>query len=129
MPANAQVLEMSQAAPQYLRKQTTGFQNASLFSGLLNGESLDTWSRHEQVLLSCLQTGDDNSALISLERLINRFGAENERIAALRGLYQEAVAKNDAALREVLQEYESISRTNPTNLVFIDAALRNLPDT
>ena len=121
MPANAEVLEMSQTAPQYLQKQSTALQNASFFPGLVHGESLDNWSRHEQILLSCLRTGDDKSALISLERLINRFGAENERVAALRGLYQEAVADNDAALRDVLQEYESILSTVPTNLVFMNA--------
>ena len=121
MPANAEVLEISQTAPQYLQKQDTGFRSAGILSGLVTGELLETWSHHEQLLLSCLRTGDDESALISLERLMSRFGAENELISALRGLYREAIAEDDAALQKVLQEYESMSGTNPTNLVIADA--------
>lgn len=68
-------------------------------------------------MMSCLRTGDEQSAHLCLERLIERFGAENERIMALRGLYQEAIAQDDAALKEVLGEYETILAKDPSNIV------------
>ena len=52
-----------------------------------------------------------------LEKLIERFGATNERVMGLRGLYQEAVAENDAALEKVLKEYNGVLAKNPTNTV------------
>ena len=36
---------------------------------------------------------------------------------ALRGLYQEATAQSDAALKEVLAEYETILKNDPSNMV------------
>jgi hypothetical protein len=66
---------------------------------------------------SCLRTGDEQSAHICLERLTNRFGSENERVMALRGLFQEAIAEDDAALQCVLEEYDSILARDQTNMV------------
>ena len=126
---HAQALSMSQTAPQNLQRQTTSIQKASIFAGLINGESLDSWSKIENFLLSCLQTGDDKSALASLERLINRFGAENERVAALRGIYQEAVAEDDTALFKVLKDYETLMRDSPTNLVILYPTIFNFSKT
>jgi ribosomal 50S subunit-associated protein YjgA (DUF615 family) len=68
-------------------------------------------------MLSCLRTGDEQSAGQCLERLTERFGAENERLMALRGLFQEAIAKDDAALKQVLGEYENILAKDPSNMV------------
>jgi len=70
-------------------------------------------------MLSCLRTGDEESAHLCLERLTERFGAENERLMALRGLFQEAVAQDDAALKQVLEEYENILAKDPSNMVII----------
>lgn len=72
---------------------------------------------YEQLFLSCLQTGDDKSAHLCLERLIDRFGVTNERVMGLRGLYQEAVAEDDAALEKVLQEYDGALAEDPINTV------------
>ena len=72
---------------------------------------------YEQLFLSCLRTGDDKSAHLCLERLIDRFGASNERVMGLRGLYQEAVADDDAALEKVLTEYEDALAEDPINTV------------
>lgn len=72
---------------------------------------------YENLMLSCLRTGDDQSAHICLERLSSRFGSENERLLALRGLYQEATATNDSELRDILQEYEAILQKDPSNTV------------
>ena len=52
-----------------------------------------------------------------LERLVQRFGAANERVMGLRGLYQEAVASGDAALEKILQEYNDVLEEDPTNTV------------
>ena len=66
---------------------------------------------------SCLRTGDEQSAHICLERLASRFGSENERVMALRGLFQEAIAEDDVALGRVLEEYDSILAIDHTNMV------------
>jgi hypothetical protein len=68
-------------------------------------------------MLSCLRTGDEQSAHLCLERLTARFGEDNTRLMALRGLFQEAIAENDAALQRVLKEYEQILEADPTNMV------------
>jgi hypothetical protein len=68
-------------------------------------------------MLSCLRTGDEESAHLCLKRLTERFGDDNARVMALRGLFQEAVAKDDAALKEVLGEYERILTDDPSNMV------------
>jgi hypothetical protein len=68
-------------------------------------------------MLSCLRTGDEQSAHLCLERLASRFGAENERLMALRGLFQEAIAEDEEALQRVLEEYESIIAQDVTNTV------------
>ena len=66
---------------------------------------------------SCLRTGDEQSAHLCLERLTERFGAENERLMALRGMFQEAVANDDAALKKILEEYDFILANDPSNMV------------
>jgi hypothetical protein len=68
-------------------------------------------------MLSCLRTGDEQSAHLCLERLTERFGADNERLMALRGLFQEAIAKDDAELKQVLEEYDRILTDDPSNMV------------
>lgn len=70
-------------------------------------------------MLSCLRTGDEESAHLCLKRLTERFGDDNARLMALRGLFQEAVAKDDAALKQVLGEYERIMKEDPSNIVSI----------
>jgi hypothetical protein len=68
-------------------------------------------------MLSCLRTGDEESAKICLDRLTERFGTDNERVMALSGLFQEAVAENDSALNQVLKRYETILAQDPSNMV------------
>ena len=46
-----------------------------------------------------------------------RFGGENERVMALKGMYEEAVAVDKTGLEKVLKEYESILKADPTNMV------------
>ena len=79
---------------------------------------MELWTIYEHVLHSCLRTGDEQSARVCLERLTERFGADNERLMALRGLFQEAIAEDHTALQKVLTEYETILANDPTNMVW-----------
>jgi hypothetical protein len=80
-------------------------------------ESSDLWTTYEKQLFHCLRTGDDKAAHLCLERLIDRFGATNERVMGLRGLYQEAVAKDEDTLEKVLREYSEAVADDPVNAV------------
>lgn len=73
--------------------------------------------RYENLLLSCLRTGDEPAARQCLESLEARFGDDNERVMALKGLVKEAVAEDDEALERVLKEYDAILAQNDTNMV------------
>ena len=74
-------------------------------------------------MLSSLRTGDDESAHLCLQRLRERFGDENERLMAFRGLFQEAIAQDDAALKQVLEEYDTILAKDPGNMVSTEPEL------
>lgn len=77
----------------------------------------EEYGRIEQLFLACLRTGDDQSASTCLDRLSHRFGPANERVMGLHGLYQEATAKDRAALEKIREEYEKILNENPVNVV------------
>ena len=111
-----EALALSQEAPQHIRRYTASKIPIPIpfFS---SPESVELWTTYERVMLSCLRTGDEKAAFTCLEKLIERFGATNERVMGLRGLYQEAVAENDAALEKVLKEYNGVLAKNPTNTV------------
>lgn len=113
----AAALQLSQQAPTLLKNAPPLASSYSLGSLLGAAESADLWTTYENLLLACLRTGDENSAHLCLERLTERFGAENERVMALKGLFQEAVAEDNAALQKVLQEYEQILAKDPSNIV------------
>lgn len=111
----AAALQVAQQASSILAKSSSvsaKFPN-SLFS---RAESPELWTELEQLLYACLRTGDDKSAFLCLEKLGQRFGANNDRVMALRGLYQEAVAENDEGLREILEDYNQILMENPMNV-------------
>lgn len=67
--------------------------------------------------MSCLRTGDEKSAQLCIKRLQERFGVENERIMAMRGLLCEVNAEDNAALQKVLDGYEQNLSDNPNNMV------------
>ncbi|KAA6415452.1 MAG: tetratricopeptide repeat domain-containing [Lasallia pustulata] len=126
--SHASTLHLSQQAPQHLQKHPAAI-SAIPVPLLSNAESTELWAKYEQLFLSCLRTGDDKSAHLCLERLIDRFGATNERVMGLRGLYQEAVAEDDTALEKVLQGYEDTLAADPTNTPILKrrvALLRSL---
>ncbi|KAI2473743.1 tetratricopeptide [Annulohypoxylon bovei var. microspora] len=112
----AVALQHSQEAPGILGK-SAGAISSSLFESLLAApETPELWTTYENLLLSCLRTGDDESAHQCLGRLVNRFGNDNERIMALKGILKEADANDAATLNAVLKEYDQILQDNPTNI-------------
>ncbi|KAI0430835.1 tetratricopeptide [Xylaria sp. FL1042] len=112
-PATA--LRHSQQAPTIL-ENSPGAISTSIIQSMLSTETQELWTVYENLMLSCLRTGDDESAHQCLGRLVNRFGNDNERIMALKGLLKEATASDNAALESVLQEYDQILQENPPNL-------------
>jgi len=64
-----------------------------------------------------LRTGDEVSANQCLERLIDRFGEDNERVMALKGMVKEAEARANTELEAVLKEYDQLLSDNDTNIV------------
>ncbi|KAI5924749.1 tetratricopeptide [Camillea tinctor] len=114
-PATA--LKHSKQAPSILANSPGAIATSTLQSLLSASETAELWTTYENLLLSCLRTGDDESAHQCLGRLVNRFGDDNERIMALKGLLKEANAGDDnATLDVILKEYDQILQENPTNL-------------
>ena len=107
-------LALSQKAPPILSSSPTSSLPWPL-SLLFNAETPSTWTIHENLFLAALRTGDDESARKILERLTNRFGAHNERLVTLRGIYEESQAKDDKILEQVFDSYEQILREEPAN--------------
>ncbi|KAF2280721.1 TPR-like protein [Westerdykella ornata] len=108
-------LLLSQKAPRILSSPPSGSSLPWPLSLLFSPENPSTWTIHENLLLSSLRTGDDASARKALDRLTTRFGADNERIVALRGIYEEAQAKTDKELEALFHRYEKLLRDDPTN--------------
>ncbi|KAJ5591770.1 uncharacterized protein N7459_002139 [Penicillium hispanicum] len=79
-------------------------------------DTAEEYGQIEQLLLACLRTGDDLSAQVCLDRLSHRFGSSNERVMGLRGLYQEAIAKDNFALEKCLEEYDQILLESTVNV-------------
>lgn len=111
-------LRLSQQAPSFLQSQPSRFPSFP-FSIFSQKETPELWTSYEQLLAACLRTGDDKSARECLDRLSSRFGEDNERVMGLRGLYDEATAADEAALKQVLSRYDTILKENPVNVVSI----------
>ncbi|KAK3196966.1 hypothetical protein GRF29_1536g151122 [Pseudopithomyces chartarum] len=66
--------------------------------------------------------------------MTTRFGASNERMIALKGIYDEALAKDDAELERIFNEYEKVLKEDPTNFsirkrrVAVLKSLGRIPD-
>jgi hypothetical protein len=113
----AAALQLSQQAPMVLQSSPSTISSSPLAALLPSSETPDLWIKYENLLLSCLRTGDDRAAHQCLERLVARFGNENERVMALKGLVKEADAENNGELEKVLKEYDQILSENNTNIV------------
>ncbi|KAJ4413383.1 Inositol phosphatase SIW14 [Neurospora sp. IMI 360204] len=103
LPPSA-ALQLAQQAPVVLQ------------GSLSASETVDQWATYENLLLSCLRTGDDEAAAKCMDRLEARFGADNERVMALRGLLSEAQAQNNGELEAVLKQYDAILEGNSTDI-------------
>ncbi|KAG8623771.1 hypothetical protein KVT40_008747 [Elsinoe batatas] len=110
-----QTLSISSQAPKLLSSLTPSRLPYPL-TLLTTSDTPEKWQTYENLLIACLKTGDDESAFLCLEELISRFGPTNERVQVLRGLYQEAMAKDDKQLQEVLEQYEEILAEVPGNM-------------
>ena len=117
--SNSEALGLAQQTIQNLQKTSSTGTSTIPVPFVSYAETTELWATYERQLLSCLRTGDDKAAHLCLERLIDRFGASNERVMGLRGLYQEAVAQDDAALKRVLREYNEVLADDPVNAVTI----------
>ncbi|CZS89678.1 related to kinetoplast-associated protein KAP [Rhynchosporium agropyri] len=109
-------LSLSQQAPTLLQSTPSAISSYSVSSLWSAAETPELWTTYENLMLSCLRTGDEQSASQCLQRLTERFGTDNERLMALRGVFQEARANDDAALKNILKEYENILVQNPGNM-------------
>lgn len=114
--SHSEALNLSQQTELYLRKYTST-QTSIPIPLISYPDSTEIWNTYEKLLLACLQTGDDKAAHLCLEKLVDRFGATNERVMGLRGLYQEAVAEDTSALERILQEYQEVLAEDPVNTV------------
>jgi hypothetical protein len=111
-------LQLSRQANAMLSKPVPTSRSFPL-SLMAASETPDSWTDLERLFLACLRTGDDESAHLALERLTQRFGIQDERVMGLRGLYQEAEARNDDDLNKILAEYENVLAEKPMNVVRI----------
>lgn len=115
-PTPFDALHLSQQAPLLLQKPSSTLGALHSFPHTSN-ETPETWTLYEKLFLSCLQTGDDKSAHLCLERLSARFEPSNERLMSLKGLYREAVGEDEAALTHILKGYEDVLTEDPANSV------------
>ncbi|KAF2757040.1 tetratricopeptide-like protein [Pseudovirgaria hyperparasitica] len=113
--SQSSALRLSQEAPRILAKAPTSSLPYPL-SLLSSSETEETWTIYENLFLSCLRTGDNVSARKCIDHLTARFGAVNERIMALTGIYKEAAAADTAALVKVLDKYNEAIQADPTNM-------------
>lgn len=114
---NSEALGLAQQTTQYLQKNNSTGMSTIPIPFIFPAESTELWLKYERQLLACLRTGDDKAAHLCLERLIDRFGATHDRVMGLRGLYQEAVAEDDATLNGILREYNETLADDPANTV------------
>ncbi|KAE8348356.1 hypothetical protein BDV28DRAFT_143688 [Aspergillus coremiiformis] len=108
-------VRFSQQAPVILERGLTS-ERSLIFSLIANQEEPERYGIIEQLFFSCLQTGDDRSALLCLERLTCRFGSSNEKVMGLRGLYEEAIAGDQSDLEECLRKYDLSLSEHPLDL-------------
>ncbi|ROT43129.1 tetratricopeptide repeat protein [Sodiomyces alkalinus F11] len=114
--APGEVLKLAQLAPSILRNIPKSFSSSLLLSLFSASETPEIWTAYENLLLACCRTGDMESAREFLERLVLRFGNDNERVLAFKGLVKEAAADNQGELVQILKEYETILGPTTTNI-------------
>lgn len=113
---SAATLQFSQRAPSILGREVTSKTNI-VATPKCQREHPEEHETVEQLLIACLQTGDDKSAQLCLDRLTHYFGTSNEKMMGLQGLYEEATAEGHLDLEKCLQKYDGILSENPVNAV------------
>lgn len=118
-PTNASpetALTLSQRAKAFFATQSSWLSSLPYpLSLFINTESQEKWQIYENLFLACLRTGDNEAAALCLSELSDRFGqGSNDRVLALQGLLEEALAKDDAGLAAVMQSYNEILKEDPT---------------
>ena len=124
--SHSEALSLAQETAQHLRKYGSTYSSVQLPFGSYT-ETTEVWNKYETFLVSCLRTGDDKAAHECLEKLINRFGAANEHVMGLQGIYREAVAEDRSALEKILKEYNDILAEDPVNTVYLPPSGFRLP--
>ncbi|RAK75990.1 uncharacterized protein BO72DRAFT_478365 [Aspergillus fijiensis CBS 313.89] len=122
------ISRLSQQAPRILEQHSLSG-DGFLVAPFLKPQYHESYDLLEQLAFACLQSGDDRSALLCIDRLASRFGSSNEKVTALRGLHEEATAEDRAALEECLHKYNAILSSDPVNLPILKrrvALLRSL---
>ena len=111
----ASTLALTQTAPTLLAAAapTSSFPPLAF---LTSTSTPETYLSLEKLVIASLQTGDEKTAFLALEALTTRFGPQDPRVMGLRGLYQEAQAKNIQDLQKVVNEYNKILTENPMNV-------------
>ncbi|CAK7222849.1 Inositol phosphatase SIW14 [Sporothrix curviconia] len=113
----AEALALSQRAPAVLRSLPSSVGKSAVQSLASPIDSPEVWMSYENLLVSCLRTGDLESARECVRRLVQRFGDENDRVMALQGLVREAEADDDnKSLEAVLKSYDDILAKDNTNV-------------
>lgn len=109
-------LRLSQQGPSILKSNPKAFSSTPLISLFSASETPEIWIIYENLILSCCRSGDTESAHQCLERLVIRFGDDNERVMALKGLVKESIADNQGEWTQLLMEYDSILGPDATNI-------------
>lgn len=111
-----EAFKLAQLAPTILRRNPKAVSQSPLAALFSAPETADLWTSYENLLFACLRTANDDAAQECISRLVTRFGEENERIMALKGLVQEAQASNHKELEDILKEYDAVLKDTPGNI-------------
>ena len=90
---------------------------AYLSSALSKKDTYSNWALHETLFYASVRAGDDKTARRCIQRISDRFGADDDRVAGMAGVLEEVAATTTAELEEVLRGYEEALEKDPTRLV------------
>ena len=108
-------LQISQKAPQALKNAPSKPLPWPL-SLVSSEDTEETWATYENLYLSCLRTGDDKSARAILDKLISRFGDQNERVMAYQAMYAESRLESEMDQESLLKDLGYLLEADPTNM-------------
>ncbi|RPA77241.1 hypothetical protein BJ508DRAFT_228915 [Ascobolus immersus RN42] len=103
-PTPENTLYLTTLAPSYLS------------SSAASRDTYSNWALHETLFYACIRGGDDRTASLALQRLSDRFGSDDDRVAGMRGVLSEVAATTTTELEEVLRGYDEVLEKDPTKL-------------